>query len=269
MNLESIAKYFAPKSPMFSGSSRATATDNLTGTDVMAALGLVNAKCGFGFDLYLAKIGISSPDRAMEALYGSAVEISRRFRTINELDEDTRRRVLEILCAFAYQDYARSAASVRKCDCCNGSGFIEVEVFTNKVQYPDGKPPKWAAVTKGVYPSYWEEWKSVRETARVLCSACNGKGVISNACRCHGKGQVLDKAETDRLGAPVMKECERCAGRGYARLKFSIVLDGVRTVWDVKKTTAYQHVQPLFELLVEECHKQEGYADNALRAVTS
>lgn len=52
MNLESIAKYFAPKSPMFSDSSRATATDNLTGTDVMAALGLVNAKCGFGFDLY-------------------------------------------------------------------------------------------------------------------------------------------------------------------------------------------------------------------------
>ena len=31
MNLESIAKYFAPKSPMFSDSSRATATDNLTG----------------------------------------------------------------------------------------------------------------------------------------------------------------------------------------------------------------------------------------------
>ena len=45
MNLESIAKYFAPKSPMFSDSSRATATDCLTGTDVMAALGLVNAKC--------------------------------------------------------------------------------------------------------------------------------------------------------------------------------------------------------------------------------
>lgn len=117
MNLESIAKYFAPKSPMFSDSSRATATDNLTGTDVMAALGLVNAKCGFGFDLYLAKIGISSPDRAMEALYGSAVEISRHFRPVTELDEGLRQRVLEILCAFAYQDYARSAASVRKCDC--------------------------------------------------------------------------------------------------------------------------------------------------------
>ncbi|EHS4755640.1 antitermination protein, partial [Salmonella enterica] len=115
MNLESIAKYFAPKSPMYSDSSRATATDCLTGTDVMAALGLVNAKCGFGFDLYLAKIGISSPDRAMEALYDSSVEISQRFKSVKELDEKVRRRVLEIMCAFAYQDYARSAASVRRC----------------------------------------------------------------------------------------------------------------------------------------------------------
>src|SRR5690606_18159624 len=39
-------------------------------------------------------------------------------------------------CAFAYQDYARSAASVRRCDCCDGSGFTEAEVFTNKIQYP-------------------------------------------------------------------------------------------------------------------------------------
>lgn len=121
MNLESIAKYFAPKSPMYSDSSRETATDCLTGTDVMAALGLVNAKCGFGFDLYLAKIGISSPDRAMEALYDSSVEISQRFKSVKELDEKVRRRVLEIMCAFAYQDYARSAASVRRCDCCDGT----------------------------------------------------------------------------------------------------------------------------------------------------
>ena len=113
MNLESIAKYFAPKSPMFSDSSRATATDNLTGTDVMAALGLVNAKCGFGFDLYLAKIGISSPDRAIEALYGASLDLYRRFKSVTELDEKVRQRVLEIMCAFAYQDYARSAASVR------------------------------------------------------------------------------------------------------------------------------------------------------------
>jgi len=76
------------------------------------------------------------------------------------------------------------------------------------------------------------------------------------------------KKKTEEQGVPVMKVCDRCTGRGYARLKFSNVLEGVRTVWDVKKTTAYGQLQPLFELLVEECHRQEGYADSALKSVT-
>jgi hypothetical protein len=66
----------------------------------MAGLGLSGAKCGFGFDLYLAKIGISSPERAMEYLYESSVEISRRYKAISELNEGVRRRVLEIMCTF-------------------------------------------------------------------------------------------------------------------------------------------------------------------------
>jgi len=78
----------------------------------------------------------------------------------------------------------------------------------------------------------------------------------------------VDKEKTEEQGVPVMKICDRCTGRGYARLKFSNVIQGVRTVWNVKKTTAYDHVQPLFELLVEECHRQEGNAESALNAVT-
>lgn len=40
MRLESVAKYHSPKSPMMSDSPRATASDNLNGTDVMAAMGM-------------------------------------------------------------------------------------------------------------------------------------------------------------------------------------------------------------------------------------
>ncbi|HAT3955613.1 TPA: antitermination protein [Kluyvera ascorbata] len=269
MNLESIAKYFAPKSPMFSDSSRATATDNLTGTDVMAALGLVNAKCGFGFDLYLAKIGISSPDRAMEALCETAEQLSKRHSAICGLSESVRRRVIEILCTFAYQDYTRSAASVRSCECCGGEGFTEAEVFTNKVQYPDGKPPKWAKVTKGICPSYWEEWKSVRETAHVLCSACNGKGVISNACRCHGKGKVLDKEATRLQGVPVMKECGKCSGRGYARLPAENARKAIcAEVMEISQPTWSRSYKPFYEQLITQCHMEESSADAALKSVT-
>ncbi|HGO5395298.1 TPA: antitermination protein [Raoultella planticola] len=268
MNLESIAKYFAPKSPMLSDSPRATASDALTGTDIMAALGLVNAKCGFGFDLYLAKIGVSAPDRAMEILYESAERLSKRFNVVSDLSGDRRKRVIEILCTFAYQDYSRSAASTRVCECCSGSGFVESQVFTNKITYPWGKAPYWAKMSRAVRPSDWESWNSVRETVKVKCAPCNGKGVVSNSCRCHGKGKVLDKLESERQGVPVMKACDRCGGRGYARLKFSTVLEGVRTVADIKKTSAYEQLQPFFEALVAECHKHEAYADVVLSKVT-
>lgn len=269
MNLESIAKYFAPKSPMFIDSPRATASDSLTGTDVMGALGLVSAKCGFGFDLYLAKLGISSPEPAIEALFNASIEISRGFKAVNQLDENTRHRVLKVMCAFAFQDYARSAASMCQCTRCKGTGFIDAEVFTTKVQYPDGKPPKWAAITKGVFPSYWEEWKSVRESVRVLCSTCNGKGVISNACRCHGKGKVIDKKESQLQGAPVMKECGKCSGRGYARIPAENVRKALCSdVLEISQPTWSRNLKPLYEQLVTRCHTEEAYADAALKAVT-
>jgi hypothetical protein len=119
-----------------------------------------------------------------------------------------------------------------------------------------------------VRPSDWESWTQAREVVRVKCKPCNGKGVISNSCRCHGKGKVLDKAESDRQGVPVMKACDRCGGRGYARLKFSTVIEGVNTVAEIKKTAAYEQLQPLFEELVAECHKQESMADSILSKVT-
>lgn len=141
-------------------------------------------------------------------------------------------------------------------------------MFTNKVSYPWGKPPYWSKMSRAVRPSDWESWTQAREVVRVKCKPCNGKGVISNSCRCHGKGKVLDKAESDRQGVPVMKACDRCGGRGYARLKFSTVIEGINTVAEIKKTAAYDQLQPLFEELVAECHKQESMADSILSKVT-
>lgn len=175
MNLESIAKYFAPKSPMLSDSPRATASDGLTGTDIMAALGLVNAKCGFGFDLYLAKIGVSTPDRAMELLYESAERLSIRFNIVSELSQDVRKRVLEVLCAFAYQDYTRSAASVRKCTCCDGTGFTEAQVFNAHIRGAShliGQrcPERFAQATgsAGAKCAKWSKLNAQPVTERVL-----------------------------------------------------------------------------------------------------
>ena len=80
---------------------------------------------------------------------------------LRKLPAEIKPVVMRIMASYAFEDYARSAASKKQCPCCYGEKFIESIVFTNKVQYPDGKPPVWAKCTKGVYPSYWEEWKKV------------------------------------------------------------------------------------------------------------
>ncbi|HAX3310567.1 TPA: antitermination protein, partial [Escherichia coli] len=55
MRLESIAKFHSPKSPMMSDSPRATASDSLSGTDVMAAMGMAQSQAGFGMAVFCGK----------------------------------------------------------------------------------------------------------------------------------------------------------------------------------------------------------------------
>lgn len=265
MSLEAIPKYFFPKSTMISDSPRATASDAMTGTDWMAALGLADLKSGFGLDLFLAKMGISAPDKALQCLSEYAMTQTSRYRAVAELDEDTKRSVVQILATFAYQDYSRSAASTRTCECCKGEGFIEADVFSMKATMV--RMPEWA---RELTPTRnFEKRREVMEVARILCPECKGKKVISNACRCHGKGKVLDKEQTEVQGVPVMKDCPRCQSRGYARLKFSTVLSAVQIASpSIGKTTGYDHVKPFFELLVSECHKQEAVTESMLSKVT-
>nr|WP_310616673.1 antitermination protein [Pantoea cypripedii] len=270
MNLENSIKFFAPKSPQLSDSPRATASDSLTITDVMASFGLTEAQARFGFELFLSKHGITSSDRAVEMLTDFGLSQAVRYRAIAELDNDIKRDLVQLLATFAYQDYSRSAASTRKCTCCSGTGFTDATVFTNKTYYPDGKPPVWARTTKGVFPSYWEEVRAKREVVRVLCKTCEGKGEISNACRCHGKGKVLDEEKSALQGAPVMKECPKCSGRGYARLPAETVRRAAGyAVMAISQPTWSRSFKPFYELLIIQCHKEESFADEMLQRVTS
>ncbi|MGI3452615.1 antitermination protein, partial [Citrobacter arsenatis] len=63
MNLDNILKLFAPKGMHISDTSRATASEQLKVTDVMAALGMTQADAVIGLAMYLGKAGISSLDR--------------------------------------------------------------------------------------------------------------------------------------------------------------------------------------------------------------
>ncbi|MGL0119172.1 antitermination protein, partial [Salmonella enterica subsp. enterica] len=145
-----------------SSRSRATASETLTGTDVMAAMGMTQSRASLGYSAFLGKMEISSNDRekAIELLTKYALEHCDKVAALRKLENDIKPKVMQVLATFAFADYSRSAASTRTCDCCGGKKFIDAEVMTMK---SIGKP-------------YLEERK---ETVKVLCRKCKGKGVLT------------------------------------------------------------------------------------------
>ncbi|BET97778.1 antitermination protein Q [Xenorhabdus taiwanensis] len=266
MNLESLPKYFSPKTIQFSDSPAATATDTFSITDVMASLGLASAQARLGIELFLAKQGINKPDDAVESLYQYALTQAYKHPAIAKLDEDIKRGVLQLLANYAFQDYARSAASKKPCPETHcESGFITVRKFTTKYGTSEGLLMK----ALGLKPTrFVTSIHEVEETCRIVCKTCDGKGEVSHSCRCNGRGRVLDKKQTELIGIPVFKTCPKCSGRGYSRLKFTEIWDAVKPLTGVSKTTCYDKYQPLFEHLVTECFKEEARADSILQKLT-
>lgn len=255
MNLESVAKYFSPKSPLPGAVAGGTAPDRLTITDVMASLGLLSARASVGTELYLAKVGVISAEKIICFLAAVAGRRAREHRQIQALDDAQRERFLSELARWVFRDYSLSAASLNTCSCCAGTGFIDAEIFTNKVRY---------TTSAGARPGRKLETQSVRELARVICRHCNGKGAIRNECRCRGRGIVIDTKQTELQGVPVTKTCGRCSGRGYPRLCDAEIY----TALGIAKTTWARHYKALFDGLVEYCHIEESYAGQALKRVT-
>ncbi len=253
MNLENTVKYHFAKSTMISDAPRATASDSLTGTDIMAAIGMTQSRADLGFSAFLGKMDISDYDRerAIDLLTKYAIEHCDKVAALRKLESDVKPKVMQVLATFAFADYSRSAASTRTCDCCHGNKFVEAEVMTMK---HIGQP----------------HLSEKREMVKVLCHKCKGKGALTNACQCNGKGTVLDKEKTIlQRGVPAYKTCTRCNGRGYARL----LPDSVRkyicvTVMDIPETTWRRSYKDFFESLVGECIKQEEYANQMLNKVT-
>ena len=262
MKLEALPKFFSPKSMMPGAVPCGITAETLTITDVMAALGLATSKSAIGIELYLAKAGVLHTDNILAFIYELATQRASRNRPLQAMPEQQREAFLLILAQYVFRDYSLSAASRVTCSSCAGDGFIDAEVFTNKVTYPDGKPPKWVKVTKGISPSDWEEVKTIREQVRVICKACNGKGSTKNECRC--RGEVLDKKKSELQGLPVFKQCPRCSGRGYPRLKDTEIFKAL----GVTETTWRRNFKLFFDRLVEYCHIEESFAEKMLERVT-
>lgn len=265
MKLESLPKYFSPKSMLLGAVPCGKTADTLTITDVMASLGLLTSKAAVGIELYLAKAGVISSDNIIAYIYQLALKRAERLAPFRKMSEEDMVTFLQTLANYVFRDYSLSAASMITCSNCDGEKFIAAEVFTNKVTYPDGKPPKWVKDTKGISPSDWEVWKEVREQVSIVCKTCTGKGHIKNECRCRGRGEVLDKKKSEMQGVPVYKSCPRCSGRGYPRLKDTEVFKAL----GVTETTWRRNYKLFFDRLVEHCYIEEAYAEKILVCVTT
>lgn len=253
MNLENFVKFHSAKTVQISDAPRATASDSLSCTDVMAAGGMVQSRAPLGFSAFLGKMEISSNDRekAIELLTQYALEHCDKVAALRKLENDIKPKVMQVLATFAFADYSRSAGTTRKCDCCNGNRFIEVEVATMKYI---GQP-------------YLQER---REKVKVLCTKCDGSGEISCACPdCKGRGKAIDQKLTAEQGVPVIGDCKRCGGVGYSRLPSTDAYEAISRITDaITLDTWKKSVKRFYDELIVRFDIEEAWAESQLRSVT-
>lgn len=275
MNLESTVKYHFAKSTQISDSPRATASDSLTGTDIMAAMGMTQERAVMGYSAFLGKMGISRNDRekAISLLAQYALTRCDKVAALRKLESDVKPLVMQQLATFAFEDYSRSAASNKTCDCCKGAGFIEADVFSMKTSMAGvdrdiiKKTKEWGFK---IIPSQYENRREVKEVARVLCQKCKGKGVVSAACNdCHGRGKAVNEKLTKEQGVPVIGNCKRCSGRGYERIPSTEAYAAVCSITDaISVATWEKSVKPFYDQLITKFDIEEAWAESQLKAIT-
>ncbi|MEB2418265.1 antitermination protein [Citrobacter sp. R-1.5.2] len=275
MNLENTVKYHFAKSTLISDSPRATASDSLTGTDIMAAMGMTQERAAMGYSAFLGKMGISNNDRdrAIGLLAEYAMTKCDKVAALRKLGAGVKPQVVHQLATFAFEDYSRSAASVKRCDCCDGEGFIDAEVFSMKTNTPaHAKEIIKASKAFGlrVIPSQHQNRREVKEVARVLCTTCKGKKVVSCACNdCRGRGKAVDQEETTKQGVPVFANCKRCSGRGYERIPSTEAHAAVCQITDaISLDTWKKSVKPFYDQLITKFDIEETWAEKQLKQIT-
>ena len=255
MSLEATVKYHFAKTASFAGMPSATASESLSGTDYMAAMGMTQSRAPLGYAAFMGKVGVSENDaaRAVSLLTEFALQTCDRVAALRKLDTNIKPAVMQVLATYAYMDYCRSAASVKPCECCQATGFIAAEVVTMK------------SMLSGAGR------REVREQVRVRCKTCEGKGVVSSACRdCNGRGRAVMRKETELQGVPVMGDCKRCCGRGYERIPAVEAFRAISAITDsISLATWDRSGKPFYDQLIGKLETEESWANAALNKVTS
>lgn len=254
MKIESALKHFSPKTMNISDTSRATASEALTGTDVMGAFGMCQSKSPLGVAAVLAKAGIGEEDkmRAVEYLMAHARKTVPRL--IIKAAGKKLLPCLQVMCRLAFDEYTRSAATTHACPDCAGRGLVNG--IANVMVHP-GCGEKTPA-------------KFRLETTESKCVTCHGSGVISARCRCNGTGTVRDIEKSKLLGTIVEKECDRCSGVGFRRSTGTKAFKAVsHHLPELHVRTWTRNWKPFFESLVVKLEAEESHAEMIFKIVTT
>ncbi|EGO7580037.1 antitermination protein, partial [Escherichia coli] len=83
------------------------------------------------------------------------------------------------------------------------------------------------------------------------------------ACKdCRGRGVAIHREESVKRGMPVIRDCQRCGGRGYERLPSTEAFNAISLdTW--KKT-----VKRFYDTLVVQFDIEEAWAEQQLKKVT-
>lgn len=272
MGLEATVKYHFAKTASFAGMPPATASDALSGTDYMAAMGMTQSRAPLGYSAFMGKVGVSDNDarRAVSLLTEYALSTCDKVAALRKLDTDIKPVVMQTLATYAYMDYCRSAASVKPCECCEAKGFIEAEVFTTKSRFGTQRPDNVTEIKRLDESLQQNVSYQVRDIERVLCKSCKGKGVVTSSCRdCSGRGRAVDRKLTEEQGVPVMGDCKRCCGRGYERIPSTDVHRTVEGMTDaISLDTWKKSVKPFYDGLIGKIEIEESWANASLNKVT-
>jgi len=127
MKLETTVRFHFPKSARLSDEIPSTSDDALKTPEVMAAIGLAQAKAGFGMAVFFGKVGVSQADKntAVKLLMRLAARRMDAWKTFKILDARKRLQLVYLISSFAYETFCRTAeVKGNRCKSCRGRGTV-------------------------------------------------------------------------------------------------------------------------------------------------
>lgn len=257
MGIESTLKLFNAQSISLEGTGTRRAMD-LTGADLIAALGLAQLKEGFGMAVFLGRNNVGNLDREYAIGELSQYVMANACKSMRKAAGNKLPLCAHLLARVAFNAYSTTAESELPCSGCAGRGLVEVEKLVEVYAGHVGD--------KTTIPA-----RSKMQTTQERCRKCLGRGTIPARCRCGGRGKVKGRnANPDKTReGTCWKDCHYCGGRGFKKITSPMVYKVIKTLLpDINEKMWLRNFLPMYEELIGKCKTAEKEAEKVFNDIT-